>query len=64
MPNARPGVMIKGSSCRFDPASRTRTCTDEFSVNLAASTRPAVPPPMIMKSYCCARLSVDEVSTG
>jgi len=51
MPNARPGVRIMGSSFLFGPASKTRTCMEGSSVNLAARTKPAVPPPMMMKSY-------------
>lgn len=64
MPNPRPGVRIMGSSILFDPASKTRTLTFRSSDNLAATTKPAVPPPMIMKSYIPARQSIDEVSDG
>lgn len=43
-------MRILGLLCLLVPASRTRTRTKGFSVSRAATTRPAVPPPMMMKS--------------
>lgn len=45
-----PGVLIIGSLRLSDPASMTRTLKSGFSVRREANTRPAVPPPQMMKS--------------